>query len=462
MNSAATKQFAQAWLGLLSLSALLLPVAAQTDFYTIQTNGPAANRLNVVFLSEGYTTAELPQFLVDVTNACNLLFEATPYTEYRSYCNAFAIAVASSQSGSDHPVSNTFRNTYFNSTYGSSDYIMTIPAGDTGHGKVNALLNTYMPESDLAILLVNDRAIGGSDGGGGTAIVAMSPWLSEIMLHECGHVLANLGDEYADANPGYPDVEEPNTTRETNRAAIKWSAWISTNTPVPTPLGQQYASVVGLFEGAHYHSTGWYRPKQNCRMNSSFDEAYCEVCSEALVLSIYRQARPIKSFSPATTNLLITGLLPLDFSLIVLQPATHSLNVEWLTNGVVVPSATNTTFSILPAMLGNGTNTVASRVTDPTPLVRTDTGNLLSQTLSWTVAMPSPKLELTNPRWLPPGEFAFRVAGVAPLGFAILASTNLIHWQSVATNTLVSGQYDYTNNGGSNQPWQFYRAVTAP
>ena len=40
---------------------------------------------------------------------------------------------------------------------------------------------------------------------------------------------------------GYPATEEPNTTRETNRNAIKWKAWISPGTPLPTPETGDYA-----------------------------------------------------------------------------------------------------------------------------------------------------------------------------------------------------------------------------
>jgi hypothetical protein len=269
-----------------------MPLRGQATFYTILTNGPASNRFNIVFLSEGYTPGQLAQFLVDATNAANIFLSNQPFAEYRPYFSAYAIAVPSAQSGSDHPTDPLHKDTYFNSTYdGFSDYIISIPPNEfdanynNGQGKVDALLNTHIPAYDLAVLLVNDGRPGGSDGGGKTAIAAVNFSLGDILLHECGHALANLGDEYTTPYPGFPDIEEPNTTRETNRTAIKWNAWISTNTPVPTPAEtSQYANVVGLFEGAHYHANGWYRPRLDCRMKSPFTRLFCEVCSEALVL----------------------------------------------------------------------------------------------------------------------------------------------------------------------------------
>ena len=80
---------------------------------TILTNGPVSNRLNIVVLSEGYTTNQLAQFPVDATNAVNALLSHQPYQEYRNYFNAFAIKVASSQSGSDHPAYGIIRQHLF-------------------------------------------------------------------------------------------------------------------------------------------------------------------------------------------------------------------------------------------------------------------------------------------------------------------------------------------------------------
>src|SRR5437879_825628 len=111
------------WLALSAPSA-----TAQPSMQTILTNGPVSNRLNIVLLSEGYTTNQLPQFLVDATNAVNALMSHLPYLEYRSYFNAFAISVTSDQSVSDHPSYPNYRTTYFNRTYAPiSDLFITIP-----------------------------------------------------------------------------------------------------------------------------------------------------------------------------------------------------------------------------------------------------------------------------------------------------------------------------------------------
>ncbi|HQL78458.1 MAG TPA: M64 family metallopeptidase [Verrucomicrobiota bacterium] len=449
------------------VASVALCANAQPFLQTIRTNGPTANRLNVVILSEGYTSTQLAQFLVDATNTVDTILSHPPYAEYSNYVNAFAIKVASDQSGSDHPGQSITNSTYFNSTYDLGNYFVTIPPDATGQGRVDALLQTFMPQCHLSILLVNDLTPGGSDGFNLTAIVSIGAVAAEagmgqpaILTHETGHVLANLGDEYTTEYPGFPDIEEPNTTRETNRAAIKWNAWISTNTPVPTP--NSYGDgIIGLFEGAHYHSTGWYRPQLNCAMGS-FGVPFCAVCREALVLAIYREVRPVDAFWPASTNLSVSTTQALSFGLTLLQPATHNLSVQWFTNGVPCSGATNSTFTLLPRSLSDGSNWVAARVKDDTPWVRTDSLNLLSQTVTWALNVNLPQLRLDSPTKLPGGRFAFRVVGTASQGVVIQSSTNLLSWLRLTTNSLVAGQFWYTNSQAGASDWTFYRAVTPP
>ena len=324
---------------------------------------------------------------------------------------------------------------------------------------------TLMPQCDLAILLVNDPTDGGSDGFIKTAIASTGGLAYEaaigqpgILSHETGHVLANLGDEYTYPNPGFPNTEEPNTTQQTNRLLIKWKAWISPSTPVPTP--NSYGDgIVGLFQGAHYHTNNWYRPQLNCAMGS-LGVPFCAVCSEALVVAIYGKVRPVDSFSPASTNLSVSTTSALAFSVTLLQPATHSLSAQWYADNAAVAGATNSALSLSPIALGNGNHTVSAVVQDNTALVRNDPTNLLTQRVTWAVNVNLVQLRLDSPQWLAGGKFAFRIVGSAPHGVVVQSSTNLVNWAPVATNSLVAGQLWYTNSTAGSSPRSFYRAVT--
>jgi len=453
----------------LALSGSHAQLFAQGTLSTILTNGPTTNRVNIVILSEGYTSAQLGQFLVDAASQMNTFFSWMPYQEYRSYFNVFAISVASTNSGSSHPLTGDIRNTYFSSAYDTNtEEVITIPPNyrntnySHGQGKVDALLQALLPECDLPILLVNSPQHGGSGATNLTITALNFPPYSDIVVHETGHTFADLADEYDYVTLfNLPKAEKPNSTAQTNRATIKWNSWILPDTLVPTPPDPTNALVVGLFQGAQYQSTGWYRPKLDCKMRT-LGVDFCEVCSEALVKSIYQRLRLIDSFLPSTTSFSVVSTQSVAFSVTPLQPMNHSLIVQWHTNGVAVSDATNTLFPFFPNSAGDGTHLVHAVVSDPTTLVRNDPAKLLHATNTWSVNVSINQLSLNDAMLLPDGRFRLTVVGVAPQGFVIQASTNLTTWVSLATNNLSAGRFDHTNASLTNISHRFYRAYAPP
>ena len=96
------------------------PAAGQASMQTLLTNGPTANRLNIVFLSEGYTTDDLAHYPSDAMKMLHAILTNSPLSEYSNCFNAFAISIPSNESGSDHYTPTTsLVDTYFNSSYGS-------------------------------------------------------------------------------------------------------------------------------------------------------------------------------------------------------------------------------------------------------------------------------------------------------------------------------------------------------
>jgi hypothetical protein len=428
--------------------------AQPAQFQLLELNGPASNRISVVFLSEGYTASQSNAFAMHATNALNALFSWEPYQQYRVGFNASMIFVASPQAGSDHPASGVKRDTYFSSTYDSSDRVITIPLDATGQGRVDDLLGTFAPDCSLAVLLVNDLTPGGSDGFAQTAICSVAASSADILRHETGHVLANLGDEYDSPNPGYPDTEEPNTTRETRLDFLKWKDWVEPATPLPTPPTFEFLDAIGLFEGAHYHSSGWYRPKLNCAMRE-MAVPFCEVCREALVLSFYGHIRPADGSTPATNTVNLTGSTPLTLSVDTVP--VESLAVQWKTNGNPFPSGTNLQFTIDSRLLNLGSNQVSVTIRDTTLFVRTDPAAALSQTIQWTLQVQPMPLLLDSPVLGMDSKFVFRVSGNAPGGFLIQSSPDLRSWDVISTNPPLAGQVWITNSVSSSR--QYFRAL---
>lgn len=434
-------------------------VFSQATITQILSNGPTAKRINIVFLSEGYTASQLGQFTNDAKTILNYILSTPPFDAYQNYFNSYAISVASTESGSDHPSLGTYRNTYFNSTYDSYSLprLLTIPPNDLdgnyadGEGKVDTLLQTLMPQHDLVSVVVNDAAYGGS--GGERLITSMNSSSPEIAVHELGHTFAALGDEYSDAYPGWVPSEMPNVTQQKNRALIKWTSWILGSTPVPTPDTAPYASVVGLFEGAEYQTTGWYRPQHICKMRT-LGFPYCAICAEALVKSIYSYIRPIESNSPATNaTTTLANSQSVAFSVVTLQPNTFNLNVQWFTNNVACSGSTNSAFTIAPATLPFGTNQVRVEVTDANPVVRTDPGQLLKDRRTWNVLILSPLLECHYLQ----GTIVLSWTTNAQ-GFVLQCKTGLdplISWRSAGVPTVVSNRYTFTDLIDQNA--KFYR-----
>lgn len=454
-----------------------LSLSAQT-LTPLLVHGPPSNRINLVILSEGYTAPQLPQFLRDATNLVETFLAAEPYSGYRRHFNAYAISVASAESGSDHPTTGgPFRNTYFNSAYEFYDYVITIPPNGldpnpaNGQGKVEALLNSFLPQADLVVLLVNDIVPGGSSGVGGPGgvsnrrpiITALNPvWpYSDIVVHESGHFFAGLVDEYDRPYPGYTPVEAPNATQRTNRNEIPWRAWIEPTTPLPTPNDWTWAEVVGLFEGAQYQARGWYRPKFDCKMRT-LGMPFCEVCREQIVRSIYAKVRLWDTVEPGATQLVWSSTAPLRFRLDLVPPVHTPLAVHWKTNGTELAGLNGPELELPPHLLGNGDHTVEVWVRDPTPWVRSDPAQRLQAARTWQVRVALPELRLTDPGWAPHGRFRFSVQGSAGGSVVIETSSNLRHWQPVATNAAWTGRWDFTNGApGSGSP-AFFRAVRWP
>ncbi len=383
------------YLSLLVTVALFLPTLseAQPAFTQLLDNGPTDKRLNIVILGDGYTSSEQTDFNADAVNMMNFMLGASPLSSYSTYFNVFSIFTASIESGSDHPSLFIYVNTYFSGTFDSYgiERLTTIPPNDQdgdyshGMGKVFSLLATYVPNYDIIVLIFNDPQYGGS--GGTIAITSVHGAAPEIVVHEFGHTFSNLADEYEDFTPGYSGHEAPNATAQTVRELIKWNQWILPSTPVPTPETGTYGSVVGLFEGCVYETNDWYRPKLNCKMRS-LGPAFCEVCKEQTVISIYNLLSPLESFSPLGTVLDFTLTDSIELSVTPLQPANHSLEIEWLINGAPVPGETSTTFMLYGSDLNSGVpNSVTGQVTDPTGIVRNDPGQKLIGKVTWTVNM---------------------------------------------------------------------------
>ena len=135
------------WLALLLLAASTA-LQAQS-FVTIAETGARAARLNLVMLSEGYTSTELAanKFKTDATTISNKLLNTEPFKSYRPFFNVYGIEVASTQSGADEGTYGSNRQTYFGASFNSYGIDRLLTISSAGYNAAYSLLNTHVPRA---------------------------------------------------------------------------------------------------------------------------------------------------------------------------------------------------------------------------------------------------------------------------------------------------------------------------
>ena len=256
---------------------------------TIANHGAPENKVDVVFLPDGYTASEMDKFVADVKRLTDALFEASPFDRYKKDFNLYAVKVPSVESGTDVPGEHIYKNTAFNSTF----YTFNTPRYLTSQDMLNIYDVAAEVPYDQVYLLVNTDRYGGGGFYNFICVGSVDNELSEkVFIHEFGHAFAGLADEYYTSDVAFGDyynlkVEpwEPNITTLVDFQS-KWADLVNKNTPIPTPRKLKYNKVVGVFEGGGYTSTGVYSPMQDCRMKSNVPDEFCPVCKRAIEKAI--------------------------------------------------------------------------------------------------------------------------------------------------------------------------------
>ena len=278
-------------------------------------------------MGDGYTSKERGKFAADARRLIEVLFATSPFKEQRTDFNIWGLAPAARESGISRPSQGIHRASPVAASYdafGSERYILTFDNKAFRRVASYALYN-------VVEIVTNSRTY----GGGGiynlySTVAADNAFSPYVFVHEFGHHLAALADEYYTSPVAYlpsstrDEPWEPNVTA--TPASPKWKDLIKSDTPLPTPWGKQayetrsraaqakraeirkqnrpeaeiealfaeerradeqqfpkerFVGRVGAFEGARYEATGYYRPEANCIMFTRSD-AFCEVCRRAI------------------------------------------------------------------------------------------------------------------------------------------------------------------------------------
>lgn len=255
----------------------------------ISTNGSPNSKLDITFIAEGYLPEQMGKFITDVNQFTNFLFTQEPFNRRRSDINIWAIESHSQDEGPTNPGNQQWNSTAVGSsfyTFGIDRYLTTSKYKKVMDIAANA-------PTDIVYIIVNSNEY----GGGGiynfyNVCTSDHPQAFEVFIHELGHGLAGLADEYYSSkvayNDFYPlDVEpwEPNITTLVS-FSDKWEDMLPSGTPIPTPETPEYSNRIGVFEGGGYSAKGIYRSHKNCRMKSNQAPGFCPVCIRAIERTI--------------------------------------------------------------------------------------------------------------------------------------------------------------------------------
>ncbi len=352
-------------------------ISSQTfDLENIKVSGDVDKRINLVVLSDGYQASEFSKFITDVTNFSNEMFTQSPFKEYANYFNVYVIKVPSNESGTDHPGSATdvtepvipvaFKDTYFNTSFDTSG-IHRLLYTFSSSSIYNVLANSF-PEYDQPIILVNSSDYGGA--GGPYAVSSTGNSANEIIIHELGHSLFDLKDEYypGDALAG----EAINMAQESNTNLIKWKNWIG---------------IDGVFRYQHIDTNGnpkpWYRPHQSCKMRY-LGVPFCSVCQEGIIEKIHSLVSPIDSYLPVS-NSVNTSTYPIDFQLSLIKPIPNTLESVWTLNASNFANDVDD-ISIIDTDLNTGTNSLTVVVNDVSSFLKVDNHETVHvYSVTWTI-----------------------------------------------------------------------------
>ena len=258
----------------------------KANVFNVYESGSPTKKLDIVIIPDGYTKNEMKKFHKDCNRFASYLLNVSPYKEYQNLINIRAVEAVSSESSTNIPAENIWKNTALGTTFyifGTERYLMS----NDNKTVRDYASNTYY---DQIYILVNTEIY----GGGGiynyySVCVSDNKYSDYIFIHEFGHGFAGLADEYYTSDVAvedfYPfDVEpwEPNITTLVNFDS-KWKNLLTPGVPIPTPDIKENIGKTGVFEGGGYSAKKIYRPASDCTMKSISYNNFCTVCKDAII-----------------------------------------------------------------------------------------------------------------------------------------------------------------------------------
>lgn len=261
--------------------------ASANTFPTVLISGTGETGVNIAIAGDGYQASQQSTFVALATQVANHFTSFYPFNMFKDFINVYAIQVESVDSGiSDNsavPVIN--KNTFFSSRWAiNSNQAWGL---SMNYSTMTTVRNANIPEGSVSgVVLANSTrpaatpsysngSASGTNCVVGTASVSRA---GNTTIHEVGHALASLGDEY---NILSGQNERVNRTHENNatEAAVKWRAFLGVESPSSSTSYNNTVQILRFIQDTTHHSYRWFRPTASCNMNQSSGQPFCMVCN---------------------------------------------------------------------------------------------------------------------------------------------------------------------------------------
>lgn len=210
----------------------------------ILESGSVSDKIDLTFIGQGYDDIE--KFKTDVQKYTGGFFAIEPFKSSKGRFNVYYVNQTSD----------------FSCKLGCKGIERLVCCDDASVKKF-----ALQCPADKIIVLINTETFCGTASDYAKVCTINDPRAGLVLVHEIGHALAGLGDEYGYAISSQKAADTPNCASE---GCSKWDG-----------LG------AGCFAGCGY--SNWFRPTdKSCIMNEYINQ-FCPVCSNAIsnILSTY-------------------------------------------------------------------------------------------------------------------------------------------------------------------------------
>lgn len=252
--------------------------AAAAEVIPIQDTGPSSDRFDMVIVGDGYTAAESATLRRHAEEQWAQIAATEPWSRHRGSVNVWLVGVVSPQSGVDHdPYQGIYRDTALDMGFycGGIERLLCLNVSKAEAYAAQA------PGVDAILAVGNTTKYGGAGYTSLATVAGGNEAAARIAIHELGHSVGGLQDEYYTPGTTYTGGEPsaPNVTRDNSGA--KWASYLGRQTPD--------GGTISTFQGGAQYEYGIYRPSQDSLMrniNKPFNLIGLDVMDRAIAAHI--------------------------------------------------------------------------------------------------------------------------------------------------------------------------------